>query len=152
MQMTNELSNTSNYTLDDHSGLDDLLPDPVRDLVGGYGQLKGNTVWEAALNGSEEAIHDAPENVTRLADQVSRIRNNFYTQFFNNALRDRNATDNVTPAPGRLVDDNRQRLFQEGTSTRILEAPLLKMWFCTTLAYSISSSTPRNSYPQALVV
>ncbi|TIA61168.1 hypothetical protein D6C77_03631 [Aureobasidium pullulans] len=129
----------------DVEGLESLLPSKASYALATSFYTNINTFFNIALNGSNETAFDAQENVTLFAGQVSRIYNHMFTQFYNNALRGANIGNKTVP--GILIDDNWQRLTQNNVSTRILQALLLTMWLCTSLAlylFDIEKLLPKN--------
>jgi hypothetical protein len=82
-----------------------------------------------------------------MAIRISDIYNNYYTQFYNVALRDHNMTNSTSQAKGYMIDDSWQRLAQSKVSTRILQALLAAMWLFTTIAlylFDIKNLIPKN--------
>jgi hypothetical protein len=100
------------------------------------GLLPNGNLWQTVTNNTPEAFYDTPTGSDRLATQVSYLYNQFFTQFYNTALRSQNFTAGTLDyANATLLDDNYQRILQSGVSTRILEALLLAMWFCAFVVY-----------------
>jgi hypothetical protein len=100
------------------------------------GLLPNSDLWQTAINNTPEAFYDTPPGSSQLAAQVSDLYNQFFTQFYNTALRSQNfTTDTPDYANATLYDENYQRIFQSPTSTRVLEALLLTMWLCACIVY-----------------
>jgi hypothetical protein len=108
---------------------------------GSYGKhleclLPNSDLWQTAVNNTPEAFYDTPTGSDQLATQVSYLYNQFFTQFYNTALRSQNFTAGTLDyANATLIDDNYQRILQSGVSTRILEVLLLAMWICACIIY-----------------
>jgi len=96
--------------------------------------LPNNSLWNTALNGSNLTTLYSFDGATTMAERISRIYNNYFTQYYNVALRDYNATNETNQTAGFARDDNWQRLVQDKTITRILQALLAVMWLCTAIA------------------
>lgn len=102
--------------------------------------LPNGSLWETARNGSNSSTfptwdtNDIASLAETMAIRISDIYNNYYTQFYNVALRDHNITNSTSQATGYMFDDNWQRLAQSEVSTRILQTLLAAMWLFTTIA------------------
>jgi hypothetical protein len=106
-----------------------------------------SSLWATALNGSNASIIYSLDGAAALGERISRIYNNYYTQYYNVALRESNTTDSTNKTVGYVWDDNWQRLAQSRVSTRILQALLAIMWFCTTIAlflFDTKDLLPKN--------
>lgn len=109
--------------------------------------LPSSSLSIAALNGSAEDSYDTPEGTEKLAEQTSRIFNNYFTQFYNTALRDQNVIGTANVVTGLLFDSSRHCLTQNVVSTRILQALILTMWLCTSIAlilFDVKKLLPKN--------
>jgi hypothetical protein len=131
------LSNTSNCTPWNGPRGDQLeafLPD-------------NSSLWTTALDGSDAISFDSQDGAATLAQRISVIYNNYYTQYYNVALRDHNTTDETNQATGYVWDDNWERLVQSKVSTRILQCILAVMWLCTTIVlvlFDVNDLLPKN--------
>jgi hypothetical protein len=109
--------------------------------------LPSLSLFTAALNGSAEDSHDTPEGTEQLAHQTSRVLNNYFTQFYNTALRDQNVNDTANVVSGIYLDNSGHCLTQNVVSTRILQALILTMWLCTSIAlilFDAKKLLPKN--------
>jgi hypothetical protein len=118
--------------------------------------LPNGSLWETARYGSNSSnfptwnINDVESLAETMAIRISDIYNNYYTQFYNVALRDHNMTNSTSQATGYMFDDNWQRLAQSRVSARILQTLLAAMWLFTTIAlylFDIKNLIPKNPCP-----
>jgi hypothetical protein len=112
------------------------------------GLLPNGDLWKTATNNTPEAFYDTPTGSDQLATQVSYLYNQFFTQFYNTALRSQNFSAGILDyANATLIDDNHQRIFQSVISTRILQVLLLAMWLCACVVYwlfDVKTLLPKN--------
>jgi hypothetical protein len=112
-------------------------------------------LWRTALNGSNATTFQtwggndlySLDGAEQMGEQISRIYNNYYTQFYNTALRDHDMTDGSNEVTATVSDDNWERLVQSKVSTRILQALLATMWLCTAIAlflFDAKNLLPKN--------
>ncbi|CAD0082441.1 unnamed protein product [Aureobasidium vineae] len=99
-----------------------------------------DSLFMAALNGSDRQTFFEPSNAATLASLVSQNYDTFVAQYFSFKMRNTNFTNGVTQVPMTLVDESRQRLFQSRISTSILEGLLAIIWVCTVFALVLFDS------------
>jgi hypothetical protein len=109
--------------------------------------LPSGSLWSTALNGSNSISFYSQAGAAVLAGRISRIYNNYYTQYFNVALRDHNMTGSTNKVTGYVLDNNWQILVQSRVSTLVLQALLAAMWLCTAIAlylFDVKNLIPKN--------
>lgn len=87
----------------------------------------------AALNGSDPATILTPENLPILVDRVTQICNTFTTQYFSDKLRS-NLTVGETVQATLSGSATRACVYQDRTSTTVLEVLLAVIFICTMTA------------------
>lgn len=98
-----------------------------------------DSFFMAIMNGSDPSSFLTAANSKTIAERAKYILETFAAQYYNGILRE--TRGNYT-AQAHLVNESRHRLFQNTTSTRILEGLLAGIWICTALAYLFFRSMP----------
>ncbi|KAG9643529.1 hypothetical protein KCV04_g4624, partial [Aureobasidium melanogenum] len=117
-----------------------FMDESINDYLANSASGPYDSLFMAALNGSDPQTFFAPSNAATLASRVSQIYDTFLTQYFSYNLRNANFTTGVPQVLETLVDTSRQRLFQNRTSTSILEGLLGIIWVCTVIALVLFDS------------
>lgn len=125
-------SHRSRCNLFDFASINEYL---VEDGSGKYPNL-----ITATLNGSDASTTLTSANASLVADRLSSIYETFVTQYLNDKRQAINDSTAQALIPGTLVNANRQRLYQNEVSTRILEGLLTIIWICTVVAFTFSRS------------